>query len=144
MRRDRLGGRVAVGALVLTAALVLAACEPMSADELRREVDTVHSTAAEASVLGDQIASQNTKRTFARVQARELADAAQHSAERLTDAHPADGLEAQLQRAIALAEDVSDAAGSLEVAPDDAVAAGHAADRLRELARQTDELAASI
>jgi hypothetical protein len=116
----------------------------MSADELRREVDTVHSTAAEASVLGDQIASQNTKRTFARVQARELADAAEHSAERLTDAHPADGLEPQLQRAITLAEDVSDAAGALEVAPDDAVAAGHAADRLRDLARQTDELAASI
>jgi hypothetical protein len=116
----------------------------MSADELRREVETVHSTAAEASVLGDQIAAQRTKRTFARVQARELADAAQHSAERLTDAHSAAGLEPAIQRAITLAEDVSDAAGSIETAPDDAVAAGHAADRLRDLARQTEALAGSI
>ena len=116
----------------------------MSADELRREVDTVHSTAAEASVLADQIAAQRTKRIFARVEARNLADAAEHSAERLTDSNPAAGLESQLQRAITLAEDVSDAAGSLEVAPDDADAAGHVAQRLRDLGRQTDELAGSI
>jgi hypothetical protein len=125
-------------------ALALTACEPMSADELRREVDTVHSTAAEAKVLADQIAEQRTKRTFARVQARDLADAAEHSAERLTDAHPASGLETQIQRAIALAEDVSDAAGSLEAAPDDAVGAARTSDRLDQLAKQTDELAASI
>ena len=116
----------------------------MSADELRREVDTVHSTAAEASVLADQIAAQRTKRIFARVEARNLADAAEHSAERLTDSNPAAGLEPQLQRAITLAEDVSDAAGSLEVAPDDAVAAGRTAQRLRDLGRQTDDLAGSI
>jgi hypothetical protein len=125
-------------------ALLLGGCGPMNADELRREVGTIHSTAAEASVLADQIAAQRTKRTFARVQARNLADAADHSAERLIDSSPAQGLEPQLQRAISLAEDVSDAAGSLEVAPDDAVAAGHAADRLRDLAQQTDELAGSI
>jgi hypothetical protein len=125
-------------------ALLLAACEPLGPDELRREVETVHSTAAEAAVLAAQISDQSTKRTFARVQARELADAAQHSAQRLTDAHPADGLDAQTERAITLAEDVSDAAGSLETAPDDAVAAGHAADRLRMLAQETDQLAGSI
>lgn len=138
------GRRLIVAIVVACAALALAGCEPMSADELRREVETVHSTAAEASVLGDQIASQRTKRTFARVQARELADAAQHSAERLTDAHPAEGLEAEIERAITLAEDVSDAAGALETAPDDATVAGRAADRLRGLARQTEQLAGAI
>jgi hypothetical protein len=130
--------------IAITLLVASSGCGPMNADELRREVDTIHSTAAEASVLADQIAEQRTKRTFARVQARNLADAAEHSAERLTDSNPASGLEQQLQRAIALAEDVSDAAGSIETAPDDAVAAGHAADRLRDLARQTDELAGSI
>jgi hypothetical protein len=136
--------RVAAPLIAFVCALLISGCGPMNADELRREVDTIHSTAAEASVLGDQIAAQRTKRTFARVQARNLADAAEHSAERLTDSNPAAGLEAQLQRAITLAEDVSAAAGSIETAPDDAVAAGHAADRLRDLARQTDQLAGSI
>jgi hypothetical protein len=125
-------------------AVGLTACQPLSADELRREVDTVHSTAAEAAVLADQVARQSTKRTFARVQARELSDSAQHSAERLTDAHPADGLEGATERAIALAEEVSSAAGQVETAPDDAVAAARTANRLRELAQQTEELAGSI
>ena len=131
-------------AIALVAAIALAGCEPLGPDELQREVETVHSTAAEGSVLADQIAAQNMKRTFARVEARELAEAAGHSAERLTDAHPADGLEAPTQRAISLAEDVESAVGDLETAPDDAEAAAEAAERLRELARQTDELAGSL
>src|SRR4051794_20860235 len=86
--------------LALALAPVVAGCEPLGPDELQREVETVHSTAAEGSVLADQVAAQNIKRTFTRVQARELADSAQHSAERLTDAHPADGLEDSTARAI--------------------------------------------
>jgi hypothetical protein len=136
--------RLTVALLAFVVAVLLAGCEPLGPDELRREVQTVHSLAAEGSVLADQIAAQNTKRTFARVQARELAAAAEHSAERLTDAHPADGLEAPTQRAIALAEDVSAAVGQIEVAPDDASGAAAAADRLRSLARGTDALAATL
>src|SRR5215212_4340732 len=91
--RDFLLPRRSFAALAVAAlVLLLAACEPLGPDELRREVETIHSTAAEGSVLADQIAAQRTKRTFARVQARELGDAADHSAERLTDAHPEDGL----------------------------------------------------
>jgi hypothetical protein len=136
--------RTLAAALAVALAIVAAGCEPLGPDELQREVETVHSTAAEGSVLADQVAAQNIKRTFTRVEARELADAAQHSAERLTDAHPADGLERSTERAITLAEDVESAVGGLETAPDDAVAAGRTADRLRELARQTDQLAASL
>jgi hypothetical protein len=136
--------RLAVALLAFVVAILLAGCEPLGPDELRREVQTVHSLAAEGSVLADEIAAQNTKRTFARVQARELADAAEHSAERLTDAHPADGLEAPTQRAISLAEDVSAAVGQIEVAPDDASGAAAAANRLRSLARRTDALAATL
>jgi hypothetical protein len=136
----RLGGL----ALALVAAIAVAGCEPLGPDELQREVDTIHSTAAEGSVLADQVAAQNIKRTFTRVEARELADAAGHSAERLTDAHPADGLEGATERAISLAEDTESAIGQLEVAPDDAEAAARAAGRLRDLARRTDELAGSL
>jgi hypothetical protein len=136
--------RLAGALLAVALGIGVAGCEPLGPDELQREVETVHSTAAEGSVLADQIAAQNIKRTFARAHATELADAAQHSAERLTDAHPADGLEAPTQRAIALAEDTESAVGELETAPDDAAAAARAAERLRELARQTDQLAASL
>jgi hypothetical protein len=136
--------RLALAVFVPALAILVAGCQPLGPDELQREVETVHSTAAEGAVLADEVASQNTKRTFARVQARALADSAQHSAERLTDAHPADGLEAPTQRAISLAEDVSSAVGELETAPDDAAAAARSADRLRELARQSDQLAASL
>jgi hypothetical protein len=136
--------RLLATALAIAIAIAAAGCEPLGPDELQREVETVHSTAAEGSVLADQVAAQNIKRTFTRVQARELADAAEHSAGRLTDAHPADGLEALTERAISLAEEVSAAVGELETAPDDAAGAADAATRLRQLARQTDALAASL
>jgi hypothetical protein len=141
------GGRIKyTRALVIAvlAALALTACEPLGPDELKREVQSVHSVAAEGSVLADQVADQSTKRAFARVQARELADAAEHSAERLTDAHPADGLDDDTSRAIDLAEATSSAIGEVELAPDDAAKAATAAGRLRDLARRTDALAQSL
>ena len=136
--------RAPVVLLAIAVSLLLAGCEPLSSAELRREVDTIHSTAAESAVLADQIAGQRTKRTFARVQARELSDAAEHSAERLTDAHPDDGLLSQTEDAIDLASQVSTAAGELETAPDDADAAADAAERLRKLAAQSQRLSESI
>jgi hypothetical protein len=123
---------------------ILSGCEPLGPDELRREVQTIHSTAAEASVLADQIAAQRTKRTFARVHATQLGDSADHSAERLTDAHPQDDLIAQTNRAITLAEQVGEQIGGLETAPDDAQAAQATAARLRALAAKADGLAASL
>jgi hypothetical protein len=128
----------------LVMVLALAACEPLGPEELQREVESIESVAAEGSVLGDRIAAQETKRTFARVQARELADAADHSAQRLTDAHPAEGLTPQVERAIRLAEGVSGQVGSLEVAPDAAASAQGAASELRSLAARAKELAESL
>jgi hypothetical protein len=136
--------RVCAAAAIVVAALALTACEPLGPEELQREVESIESVAAEGAVLGDRIALQETKRTFARVQARELADAADHSAERLTDAHPAEGLTADVERAIRLAESVSSQVGSLEVAPDAAASADDAAARLRSLASQAKELAESL
>jgi hypothetical protein len=129
---------------VIAAALFAAGCEPLGPDELRREVQTIHSVAAEGSVLADQIAAQRTKRTFARVQARELADNAEHSSERLTDAHPQDDLIDKTDRAITLAEKTSEAIGELETAPDDAQAAQATAATLRALAAKADGLAAKL
>jgi hypothetical protein len=125
-------------------ALVLAACEPLGNDELRREVEGIHSVAAEGAVLGNQIATQDTKRAFARVQARVLADSAEHSAERLTDAHPASGLQPAVAHSISLADGVSTAVCALEVAPDDAERAARTSKRLERLARRATRLAESL
>jgi hypothetical protein len=131
-------------ALIGLAVLVVAGCGPMDGNELRREVETNISTASEAMVLAERVALQETKRTFTRVQARELADAAQHSAERLTDAHAEAGLQEFQARAIGLAEDVEAAVGQLETAPADADAAVRAEARLRNLASKLSNLADSI
>src|SRR5215210_2088551 len=114
-------GCAATGVVVLV--LVLAGCEPLDQGELSREIEGVASLASEGAMLADEVAQQETKRTFARVHARELGDSAEHSAERLTDAHPAEGLAEATGKAIKLSEDVSDAIGELEVAPDDAAGA---------------------
>jgi hypothetical protein len=143
MARKRMN-RLAAALVVVSASATLTACEPLGPDELQREVESIHSVAAEGSVLADQVANQSTKRTFARVQARELSDAAEHSAERLTDAHPGDGLTDSTARAIDLAERTSSAIGEVEVAPDDAQGASAAASRLRRLASKADSLAGSL
>lgn len=138
--------RIPPPALLLTVllALVLSGCEPMSSAELRREIQAIESLSAEGATLGDQVASQRTKRIFARVQARELGDAAEHSAERLTDAHPGDGLEDEIGRAIELAQATSSALGDIEVTPDGAATAADAADRLRGLSDEAEQLADSL
>jgi len=137
--------RLRLAAVFLIAgAFFVSGCEPLQEDELAREVETIRSLAGEGSVLADQIAAQNTKRTFARVQARELSDAAEHSSERLTDAHPAAGLGEEVQRAVGLADDVSAAIGRLEAAPDDASGAADASGRLRALSKSAEQLGGSL
>ena len=136
--------RSATVALLVIVSLLAFGCEPMSQAELGREIDGLRSLAAEGAVLADQVAAQRTKRTFARVQARELSDSAEHSAERLTDAHPAEGLNDPLDRAVQLADEISAALGDLEVAPDDAEAAAQGATRLRQLADQAERLRGSL
>jgi hypothetical protein len=135
---------IAAAAALCCTCLLLTGCEPLSSAELRREVDSIHSIAAEGSLLADQVEAQRTKRTFARVLARELADAAEHSAERLTDAHPDDGLERQTQAAIQMASEAADTLGQIELAPDDSDAAAEAADRLRRLSARSAQLSGSL
>ena len=143
MARNRMNRRLAAVAIAAVA-LAAAGCEPLGPDELQREVRSIHSVAAEGAVLAEQVADQSTKRTFARVQARELSDAAEHSAERLTDAHPAEGLGEATAHSIDLAEATSAAVGEVEQAPDDATSAADAASRLRRLANESDALAQQL
>ena len=144
MNRFDVARRAAIAVALGAVTALLAGCEPLSGGELKREIESVGSAAAEGAVLAQQVASQDTKRTFARVHARELADATEHSAEHLTDAHPEEEIRDEAERAIGLAEDVSSQIGEIEVAPDDAVAAAEVASRLRELSDQASALADSL
>ena len=123
------------------AALWLSGCDPLTADELTREIDQIHSLAAEGAVLADGVRADRTRATFTRVHARELADSADESAQKLNDATEAPGLADDVEGAIELAGDVSQALGDLETSPGDEATGGDAAKRLRDLADRADRLA---
>ena len=98
-------------------ALALAGCDPLDHSELRREVESLHSIAAEGRLLAKDVERDRTKATFVRVHARELADTADESAQKVTDADVQKDLGAEAKRTIDLAGELSDALGELEVAP---------------------------
>ena len=115
----------------------LAGCGgPIRADELERGVESLGALAAEGEVLADGVARERTKTTFTRVQARTLAEQADHEAEKLADAQAGPALSASKAEAVALASKVSEALGRLRTRPD-AVATGRAAKR--ELSGLSDD-----
>src|SRR5947207_11293608 len=79
----RLVALLAVGAI---AATVVGCGGPIMRDELQRGVETLGSTAEEGRLLGRDVARDRSKNTFVRVEARALADDADHEAEKLADA----------------------------------------------------------
>jgi outer membrane murein-binding lipoprotein Lpp len=127
------------------AVLALAGCGgPMRPEELARSVDTLSSTAAEGQLLAQDVARNRTKATFARVHARELADVADHEAEKLADATPSEGIGTELARAIQLAEDIGQPLGQIRVFPGDETAGKKAARELGELAARAKRLSESL
>jgi hypothetical protein len=116
----------------------------MRPEELARSVDTLSSTAAEGQLLAQDAARNRTKATFARVRARELADVADHEAEKLADATPSEGIGAELARAIELAEEIGQPLGQIRVFPGDETVGRVAARQLGELATRTKRLSESL
>jgi hypothetical protein len=130
--------------LVLALTFPLAGCDPLDSAELRREVDSVGSLAAEGELLASEVARDRTKATFVRVHADELASNAEESAEKLNDADVAPGLEDKSKRAIELASEISDALGELVVSPGDERVGRSVQLKLHALADKTDELSSSL
>jgi hypothetical protein len=138
--------RLAIGMTVAAAAvLALGACGgPMRQEELARSIDTLSSTAAEGQLLAQDVARNRTKATFARVHARELADVADHEAEKLADATPSEGIGAELARAVRLAEDIGQPLGQIRIFPGDENAGRIAARQLEALAARATRLSDSL
>lgn len=125
---------LALGAILV---LLLTGCGDMSSGELQRRVATLESLAAEGELLASEVSRDRTKATFARVRGRELAEDADHEAEKMADATPSDGLADVRDDAVEQAQALSDAFGTLQVFPGDE---GRAAQVERQLKRHGDQL----
>jgi hypothetical protein len=125
----------------LIAVVALAGCGgPIQDEELRRGIASLGALAAEGELLADGAARDRTRATFTRVQARTLAEEADHEAEKLADAQATASLAAARDEAVKLAQDVSDALAELRVRPGDETGARSAKRTLHELTGKADVL----
>jgi hypothetical protein len=124
---------------------LLAGCGgPITNDELQRGIETLGATASEGRLVALDVAEDRTKVTFVRVEARNLADDAEHEAEKLNDARGKAGNEKVKSDAVKLAVAIDSALGDLQVFPADRERARRAARRLDALSSQADMLTAQL
>jgi hypothetical protein len=122
------------GILAGLVVLVAGCGGPIQDDELGRGIQTLGSLAAEGGLVARGVEGDRTKTTFVRVELRDLADDAEHEAEKLSDAQAGPANAAVKAKAVALASSIGDALGQLQVDPADRGLA-------REIARRLDRLA---
>lgn len=131
-------------ALAVAVALLSGCGGPITDDELGRGIESIGSMAAEGRLVARGVEQDRTKTTFVRVELRDLADDAQHEAEKLSDAQDGPGNADVKARAVRLASDVGSVLSELQVDPSNrALAAdvGRRLERLRaEAVRLGDEL----
>ncbi len=133
-----------VAMALLLVAVVLAGCNPLNPEELRRQVESFRSIAAEGSLIAADVADDRTKATFVRVQADTLAGEADDGAQKLNDASAPEDLQQHVARAIDLAQRASAALGDLAVSPGNEAVGAQAEDELRRIAAEAEEQAAAI
>ena len=127
--------------LIIVVATVGVGCGgPIRHDELERGVESLASTAAEGQLLARQAARRRLRDPFTRVHARQLSETATHEAEKLSDADATGDTLSVKRAATRLAQDISDALGELQVAPDAPTVAGETAKKLGEAVKQAGEL----
>ncbi len=137
--------RRCVGFALGLAAVVVAGCGgPITDDELQRGVETLGATAAEGRLVALDAVEDRTKVTFVRVEARDLAEEADHEAQKLHDAEAKPGNAEVKADAVKLAKEISSVLGDLEVAPADRQVARQVADRLDALTKQADNLTGEL
>jgi hypothetical protein len=120
--------------------VVVSGCGPLSRAELSRGVETLSAVTAESQLVADGVAQDRTRATYVRVHARTLADDAGHEAEKLADASVEDGIGAQRDRAVAIAQRLDDTVGTLETHPGDERVGAEVHDELMGIADDLDQL----
>src|SRR5215212_7604096 len=133
---------IALAAALISAALLSGCGGPMQPEELARSIQTLESTAAEGSLLAQDVAGDRTKATFVRVHSRDLSDVVDHESEKLNDAEASDSeVGAAKTDAIDLADRIGTALGQLQVAPDSEPDGAKAAKALDRLSKDAGDLA---
>jgi hypothetical protein len=135
--------RCLLGFAVAAAAAALSGCGgAITPDELARSIETLESTAAEGSLLADDVARDRTKATFVRVHSRDLSDVVDHEAEKLNDADADEAAVAAAKTdAVDLAGRIAEALGQLQTAPGDEAGGRTAAEALSRLSEDAGKLA---
>jgi hypothetical protein len=128
--------------LAASCVLLLAGCGDTSRDELERRAGAVQALAVEGRILADGVVRDRTRSLFVRVHARDLAERAQHEAEKVADATPEPGLETARDRTVAIAGRVAGALSALQTRPGARAGARVVRDRLQEAADQAAEVIA--
>jgi hypothetical protein len=122
----------------LLAALLLAGCGgsgSLTAKQLQKEQEAVHSTAAEGALLAGQVAENATTEPFARVHSATLVEQAKSSASSLEQATASPQLELARRRTARRATEVQAALEELHQSPDDAAVGRRVQRELERLAR---------
>jgi hypothetical protein len=117
---------------------------PIEHDELERAVRTLGATAAEGRLVALDVVEDRTKVTFVRVHCAELADDAEHLAEKLNDAQARPDVAGFKDKAVKLAQDIDSALGDLRVSPTDRALARTVERKLDALAKRADDLAGGL
>jgi hypothetical protein len=134
----------AVLCLVGVAVIASGCGGPMQREELGRGIETLRSVAADGSLLARGVAEDRTRSPFVRTHARDLAEDAGHEAEKLHDAKATRQLVDKKRKAVALAQRISNALESLQLAPGDEAGGRTAERQLSGLARQARDLSESL
>jgi hypothetical protein len=136
--------RVLIAVAVALAVAPAAGCGDLSKAELRRQVESFASIASEGRFVAQGVRQDRTRAAFVRVHAAELADEADSGAEKLHDARPQKGAQADVKRAIELATATSSTLGDIEVAPGDERAGAAAERKLLVLTKKLRALAEQL
>lgn len=103
----------------LAIAIAICGCGDLSKDELNRGVESLSAIAAQGQLVASGVARDATKTTYARVMATTLGGEAEHEAEKLADAAPEEGTEAERDAAVAVAGEISELLSELQTFPGD-------------------------
>jgi len=139
-----MGARARIGLVLLFVCLGLGGCDPFNRDEFKHELDTLHSVSAEGGLLAGEVAKEDTRTAFVRVQAGHLAETADARAEKLTDADAPADLGPQVDETISLAEAIASQLQDLEFSPGDAARATEVQNKLRDLTGAIDQVEAGL
>jgi len=113
--RRRVGSQIACAVL----AFAVAGCGDLSRGELSRGVESLGAIAAQGQLIANGVARDATKSTYTRVMAKTLGDEAEHEAEKLADAEPAESVAPERHAAVLVAEEIADLYSQLRVFPGD-------------------------